>query len=94
MAVVLSLGTHKPFPAVAHSQHANFKPLNPKHISSYFAPIKSPRHRYPIFFNKLNKQHSNPDKEVDNLGVQAALSMLRFYKSEYFFFYLHTLIPN
>ncbi|XP_059428011.1 UPF0161 protein At3g09310 isoform X1 [Corylus avellana] len=87
MAVVLSLGSHKPLPAVAHSQYPNFKPLNPKHISSYFAPInKSPRRRYPIF-NKLNKQHPNPehaqeeDKEVDNLGVQAALSTLRFYKT-------------
>ncbi|XP_062167296.1 UPF0161 protein At3g09310 isoform X2 [Alnus glutinosa] len=87
MAVVLSLGSHKPFPAVAHSKSPNFKPFNPKLISSYFAPIKSPRHRHPIF-NKLNKQHSNPehvqgaDNEVDNLGVQAALSILRFYKRE------------
>ena len=94
MAVVLSLGSHKPFPAMAHSQYPNFKALNLKHISSNFAPInKSPRHRYPIF-SKLNKQHPNlehaqeEDKEVDNLGVQAALSMLRFYKSESFYSYL------
>ena len=93
MVVVLCLGIHKPFSVVAHTQYPSFKPLNPKHISSYFTPFnKSSCHRYPIF-NKLNKQHPNPehvqeeDKEVDSLGVQVALSMFRFYKSESFYSY-------
>lgn len=56
--------------------------FNKKYRSSVCASSKSRRRARPFpISNKLDKS-SGHDGEVDNLGVTAALSILRFYKSE------------
>lgn len=97
MAAVLSLNSQKLFPSVAHSRYPDFEPcsscsgFNRKRRLTDFAPINTQHHRRSIVYYKLNKEDSNPgnvqepaDDEVNDLGVKAAISMLKFYKSESF----------
>ncbi|XP_022853259.1 UPF0161 protein At3g09310 isoform X1 [Olea europaea var. sylvestris] len=96
MALVFSLNcnfSHKPFSPT----NPNFK-LN----SSKFSLI-SKRHQYFLsssnskcqcrrrfrVVNELEKDSGQNDDEVNNLGVNAALSMLKFYKRE-----ISPLLPN
>ncbi|KAF5476083.1 hypothetical protein F2P56_007825 [Juglans regia] len=89
MAVVLSLNTHKPFPVLPLSS-LNYRsgPIR-KRNSIYFAPIRIPGHRHTLLNNISNKEDPNPENaqeevayhEVNDLGVKAALSMLKFYKT-------------
>lgn len=96
MAVVISLNCHKPFTSSPHSQYPNFKTPSSrfstkhrKHNSINFVPIKTLGHRHQILY-KLSTEDSNSENveeaenEVDSIGVKAALSMLNFYKSEFF----------
>ena len=98
MAVVVSLNCHKPFTSRPHSQYPNFKTPSSrfstnhrKHNSINFVPIKTLGHRHQILYKlSLSTEDSNSgnveeaENEVDNIGVKAALSMLNFYKSEFF----------
>ncbi|MED6171414.1 hypothetical protein PIB30_040555 [Stylosanthes scabra] len=59
---------------------------NKHHALIFLNTSKAPRHNCTPTVRAFDEEHSNPetlqDGEVNNLGVKAALSMLRFYKRE------------
>ncbi|XP_031251396.1 UPF0161 protein At3g09310 [Pistacia vera] len=89
MAVVLSLDLHKPFCTELQFQNPSFNPLkyhrkNQNDRCSFFIPTKSKSY-CSLTVNGLSSdsdQKAPQDNEVNNVGVKAALSMLRFYKRE------------
>ncbi|KAA8518914.1 hypothetical protein F0562_016312 [Nyssa sinensis] len=101
MAIVLPINNFhcKPFSLVSPVVNPNITfsslkpPTNRKHESVFFTSIKK-KHRqrrglFPIF-NCLEKDSGSvQNDEESNLGVKAALSMLRFYKRE-----ISPLLPN
>ncbi|GLT92563.1 hypothetical protein SLE2022_103940 [Rubroshorea leprosula] len=92
MAIVNSLNCHKPFSASAHPPNPNFSsikfhPQNQRQVSTFYVPAKTiSRRRRRLTINGCLKDSEEntavQGKEVDNIGVRAALSMLRFYKRE------------
>ncbi|KAB2000672.1 hypothetical protein ES319_D12G248400v1 [Gossypium barbadense] len=84
MAVVNSLNYQCPFiPLLTKPKNPNFNSLkfNPNQASRFCFPSR----RCVIVNGTLLNSHRNTpeeDDEVDNLGVKAALSMLKFYKRE------------
>ncbi|KAJ4704658.1 UPF0161 protein [Melia azedarach] len=90
MAVVLSLNCHnKPFSTLLQSQNPSFGSLkypreNCYNISSFRLPgkTKSDHGLTNCGLGTDLEPNSPQDDEVDNVGVKAALSMLKFYKRE------------
>ncbi|XP_044494924.1 UPF0161 protein At3g09310 [Mangifera indica] len=90
MAVVMSLNVHKPFSTTElQFQNPSFNSIkyqrkNQNLHCRFFIPPKSKSYRS-LIVNGLSSdsdQNTPRDNEVDNVGVKAALSMLRFYKRE------------
>ncbi|XVF08108.1 hypothetical protein REPUB_Repub06bG0197500 [Reevesia pubescens] len=86
MAVINSLNYHKPcLPLSTEAKNPNFNSIkfDPQ------IPNQAFRFRFPTRRNltvngslQNSDQNTPQDDEVDNLGVRAALSMLKFYKRE------------
>ncbi|KAM0991268.1 hypothetical protein ACFX13_009808 [Malus domestica] len=84
MAVVMLVNYHKPLAIAVHPQSQN-----PSFNSRKIYPIQynsCTARRRPIIHGANGDSQSDPnnpqDKEVDNLGVKAALSLLKFYRRE------------
>ncbi|XP_021641141.2 UPF0161 protein At3g09310 isoform X1 [Hevea brasiliensis] len=95
MASLISLNSYKPVCAraiVPQSQKADFNSLKSPSITVnqsriFSISIRTPRARrcISVVVNKSgtdSHQNNQRDEEANNLGVKAALSMLRFYKRE------------
>ncbi|KAL6337356.1 hypothetical protein AAG906_036670 [Vitis piasezkii] len=86
MAVMISLNSHTPF----FPQSPSFNSLPQKHSLTLSPPFKTLPRSTRFSLDKHSHHNSTPqDSEVDNIGVKAALSMLRFYKRE-----ISPLLPN
>ncbi|KAF8395136.1 hypothetical protein HHK36_019077 [Tetracentron sinense] len=100
----LTLNSHKPFSLVSHSENPKFhspKSLTSlKDRTNFctsiktqdFAPTKPQSRRLCLTVYGVEKdsnQKTSQDDEVKDLGVKAALSMLKFYKRE-----ISPLLPN
>lgn len=89
MALVNSLNCHNPFPAFPHPRNPNFSsikfhPQNQIQGSSFFLPAKLISRRR-LTINRSRKesaQNADEDKEMDSIGVKAAISVLKLYKRE------------
>ncbi|CAL2268083.1 unnamed protein product [Prunus armeniaca] len=89
MAVVMLVNYHKPLAITVQSQSQNpsfnSRRINPNQFHAWRA------RRRPIINGLNGDTESDPDnpqdKEVDNLGVKAALCVLKFYKSKHLFFF-------
>lgn len=93
MALVFSLNcnfSHNSFSPT----NPNFK-LNPSKLSlifnrhQYFLSSSNSKWQCRRCFSVINELEKDSDDEVNNLGVKAALSMLKFYKRE-----ISPLLPN
>ncbi|XP_022766192.1 UPF0161 protein At3g09310 [Durio zibethinus] len=86
MAVINSFNYHKPFlPLLTQPRNPNFNsfkfdPKIPNEASRFRFPT---RRTVPVNGSLQNSDQNTPQgDEVENLGVKAALSMLKFYKRE------------
>ncbi|ESR42347.1 hypothetical protein CICLE_v10012381mg [Citrus x clementina] len=90
--MAVSLNCHnKPLSTSLHFQNPNFSSSkyhrkNQNHISAFRLPAKTKTHRIVTVRGLGTDSDPNTpqedDKEVNSLGVRAALSMLSFYKSK------------
>ncbi|XP_009602036.1 UPF0161 protein At3g09310 [Nicotiana tabacum] len=83
MALALSLASNKPFsPTDSSSSLSAYR----KQQSSLFFPLRNKHRRQSralcIVSGSDSGESNSQDDEEDNLGVKAALSMLKFYKRE------------